>query len=259
MRDLLSLWVERAAMIIILLYTMELILNRVIFRVIVFIPPGPVQEAFGKAVAVLGLAFLNASALASLATILALLLLEDRRILRAVYLAALALLALNLAGLAGMHWALIIFAPVLATIRPDRSIEALYLLLATLTTIRPSATLHLAINLAWLALPAIYILVVNSMKVNRSWVKRSIPPLLLALLFIVRDPYIASQVLVFAMGLLNPWYLPPAILLYSAAGSWGLLGILLTGPQIQLSFQPLVLISLYGLEVYLKKRGGEVR
>ena len=255
MRGILSLWVEKAPLIIIMLYMLELILNRVIFRVIVFIPPGPVQEAFGRVIAVLGLAFLNASALAGIIALLTLIVLEERRLLKAAYATTLALLALNLAGLTGMHWALIIFAPLLATVRPERSLEALFLLLATLATLKPSATLHLVLNLAWLALPALYIIVINGFRIERAWIKRSLPAFIVALLFAARDPYIASQVLVFAMGLLNPWYLPPAILLYSATGSWGLIGILLTGPQIQLSFQPLILIALYGLEAYGRGRG----
>jgi hypothetical protein len=226
-----------------------------LFRVVVFIPPGPVQEAFGEAVATLGLAALNASAILGAAALAAALALEDRRALRAAYAFTLAVAALNLAGVAGAHWALIALAPAVATVDPRRAPESLFMLLMVLAVLLPSAAASLAANVAWLLLPLAHIALVKGWRVERRWVKRSAPFALLALAFAARDPYIASQVLIFAMGLLSPWYLAPATLLYAATGSIGMLGILLTGPGLQLSFQPIVISGLYALEL-LRERGG---
>ncbi len=241
-----------ASTAILLFYLAELLLNRVIFRIIVFIPPGPAQEAFGSAVAVLGLAFLNASALASALAVAALLLVEERRVLRALYALTLALIPLNLAGLAGMYWAAIALGAAVTTVNPLRAPEAMYFYLSLLAEAVPSSYTSALANIAWLVLPLVYLALVRRGSVERRWLVRSLPAALIAAGFAARDPYIASQVLVFAMGLLNPWMLAVAIPLYAATGSRALLGVLLTGPEMQLSFQPVVLVALYGIEL----RGG---
>ena len=244
-----------APAILLLFYAAELILNRTIFRLIVFIPPGPAQQAVGEAVSTLGLAALNAVWIASFIVLASALAVEADRVLRVFYASALLLAVANIAGLVGLHWLLIALAPLIARWDPRRGFESIFMLLMVLSVVAPSTETALAANLAWLALPLAHIAMAR--RVNLRRLAASLPFAAVALAFAARDPYIASQVLVFAMGLLSPWYLPIAIPLYAATGSRGMMGLLLTGPGLQLSIQPLAITALYASEITGGSRGGE--
>ena len=259
LRGLASGWLGLAVPLIAVLYLVELIFNRVVFRVVIFIPPGPVQDAFGSAVAFIGTLSLNLLTLASIATLAALALLMGRW----AYVPALILVAYlaDLAGLVKAAWSLPLLAAYLLVASPWRATESLTLLAATANSFLISPAIAWLSNLLWLLAP----LGPLAARLRGSWPGRPGRRLwilaaiftLLSLLMVAHNSYIAGQILVFAMGLLSPWLLPPAIPLYAATGSLGSLGLLMTGPGLQLSNQILVLSSLYLGEALRWSRSAE--
>lgn len=241
-------WLAVAPTAILALYLVELLFNRILFRVIIFIPYGPVQDAIGDVITVVGVASLNFTVLASLATLALLSVFLDRfRYIPAI----IALFAVfDYLGFAKLYWTLPLVSAYIIAVEPRRVAEALFLALLAVESMVIDPRVSIASNLAWLVLPVTVIALKGS--VNRKWLLRAALPAIIALSVTAGNTYIAGQVFIFAMGLLNPWMLAPAILLYSAAGSTALLGTLLTGPSIQLSSQILALSSLYLLEIGLK-------
>jgi len=250
-------WLRIAVPLIAVVYLVELIADRIIYRVVIFIPPGPVQDALGSVVAFLGTASINMLTLASLATLAALTLVMGRwgyvpAMIAAAYL-------LDLAGVVKAVWGLPLLAAYLLVVSPWRVTESLALAAITANSLVISPTVAWLANLLWLLAP----LGPLAARLKGSWHARPGRKLLaaaavftlLSLAMVARDPYIAGQILVFAMGLLTPWLLPPAIPLYAATGSPGSLGLLMTGPSLQLSMQILVLASLYLGEAVLQRGG----
>lgn len=252
-------WLRVAMPLIAIVYLVELITDRILFRIIIFIPPGPVQDAFGSAVALIGTASIDLLTLASLATLLALALLMGRW----GYVPLMMILAylLDYAGMVKAVWGLPLLAAYLLVVSPWRATESLALLAMTLNSVIISPAVAWLSNLLWLLAPLgpLAARLKGSLKARpgRRLLAAAALFTVASLLMVVRDAYIAGQVLVFAMGLLSPWLLPLAIPLYAATGSLGSLGLLMTGPNVQLSMQVLVLASLYLGEHVLRGSIGE--
>ncbi len=257
MKPLAAEWLRIAVPLIAVLYLVELITNRIIFRVVIFIPPGPVQDAFGSIIAFIGTVSINLLTLASLAMLVAAIPLMGRW----AYIPALIILAyfLDLAGLVKAAWILPLLAAYLLLVSPWRITESLALTAMTVNSFVVSPALAWLANLLWLAAPLgpLAARLKGSLPARpgkKLWIT-AVVFTALSLLMVVHNSYIAGQILVFAMGLLSPWLLPPAIPLYAATGSLGSLGLLMTGPGLQLSMQILVLASLYIGEALLQAGG----
>ncbi|BAN90290.1 hypothetical protein [Aeropyrum camini] len=247
-------WLRIAVPVLLGVYLAELIFNRVLFRVIIFIPYGEAQDVVGSLITASGVTAVNLSVLASLATLLSLPLYMDR--FRYVPLVIAAFYFFDYLGIARLYWTLPLLSAYILAVDPRRVAEALFLGGLALNSMIVSPELDTALNIAWLVLPLTYLAAVRRLHTPKGKTLILVSAAtLLSLLLAAGNTYITGQILVFAMKLLSPWLLPPAIILYSLTGSPGLLGVLMTGPGVQISSQVLVVSSLYLLE--LNKRRWE--
>jgi hypothetical protein len=232
--------------IIIYAYLAELILNRTLFRVEVFMPPGPLLNALRVATSIGGLAALNFTVLASSASLLALAV--QRRRVSVFSAAILAAVVLDHLGVVKAYWGLVVLSvALLLHAGARRAVEAALFILMPLASATGLAAAVRIAHYAWLAAPLPHLLRQEATSTAKIWRRVTISaPVTGALLAAIHaNPYIAGSVLAFAMGLLNPWYLPAAVMLYTAAPTSEALSLLLTGPQLQLSNQVLVLSAVY--------------
>lgn len=243
-------WLEVAPKAILAFYIAELLLNRIMFRILIFIPYGEAQDALGSVVTALGVTSMNFTVIASIITLAALTL----RLERFKYIpAVIAVFALfDYIGWAKLYWTLPLVSAYIIAVDPRRALEAAFLALLTLESMIVDPVVARVANAAWIILPVAVI--AQKRGFAKKWVLSSIPFAALSLLFVAGNTYIAGQVLIFALGLLNPWLLPPSIILYTATGSPGLLSLLLTGPSLQISSQVLVISSIYILELGRRER-----
>ncbi|WP_148679037.1 hypothetical protein [Aeropyrum pernix] len=248
LRGLALEWLRMAAPVLVAVYLAELIFNRILFRVIIFIPYGEAQDIVGSLITVAGVTAVNLSVLASLATLLALPLYMER--FRYVPLVIASFYIFDYLGVARLYWTLPLLAAYILAVDPKRIVESLFLTALALDSMLVDPRLDTVLNLLWLVLPLAYIAVTRSVSIPRGKSLAIVSAaVLVSLLLIAGNTYIMGQILVFAMELLSPWLLPPAIILYSLTGSLGLLGVLMTGPGIQISSQILAVSSLYLLEL----------
>ncbi len=245
-------WLSIAPRILVTVFLVELVFNRVLFRVLVFIPPGRFQDLFGDFVTVTGVTAMNLLTLASAVTLAALVVAGAR--LRYVPAIILAYTVLDYLGVAELYWTLPLLAAYVVALRPSRVAEAAALALLAAASWRTSTFAAWLANAAWLLAPIA--LLARARRVEWSRVKKALPWAAAALLMTAGNPYIAGQVFIFALNLISPWLLPPAIILYSAAGSSAATGLLLNGPGVQLSSQVLALAALYGVELSRPRGGG---
>lgn len=234
------------------LYVLELILNRVLIRTLIFIPYGPVLAVVAAATNYGGLFALNSTLILSV-LVLAVRLLEFGLVglLSALLLAIIALA--DYLGVVKLYWVLLGLALALIALDRRRILESLALIALLASSLTPSAPAHYASQILWLAAPLPHL--------SRRRFKAltwSAPLAALSTVFILISPYYMGQILIFGMGLISPWLLPIGIILYSLAERfWGLYALLLTGPRLQLSSQVFVLAALYLSDFRPLRRGGK--
>ncbi len=236
---------EIIAVSVLYVYVVELILNRLLIRTLIFIPPGPIQALLAGFTSVVGLLSINYIIIASI-----FLLAFRYRSIISIPIIILALIDIVLKTPIAIYGVLVIGALLLIYDRA-RIIESLFLIFAALTQIIYTPGILVATHILWLLAPILFI-----RRENIGNLKWSIPISLIALVFIYRDPYIASQIFNLGMGLLNPWFIPIGIILYSLASSRSLYMVFLTGPQIQLLNQVLAISSIYINDVFSGKNIG---
>jgi len=227
-----SKWIHVMVPLLLIVYLMELTVNRTLYRVLVFIPPevsmhmAPIVDQFGRF-------FIALTILIPITLIVA-------AWNWAFTVVVMALLVLDYIGVARLYLILPILAAYILYKDHKRIIEALLLLVMALYPITGLGMLEYIGNILWILAPIPYI----SRDKSRN-LMASIPISILLLIATFKNPYIMSQVLIFSMNLITPWILPPAIILYSLSSRIELLSILLTGPLLQLSNQVLVISSTY--------------
>ncbi len=236
---------EIIAVSVLYVYVVELILNRLLIRTLIFIPPGPIQALLAGFTSVVGLLSINYIIIASI-----FLLTFRYRSIISIPIIILALIDIVLKTPIAIYSVLVIGVLLLIYDRA-RIIESLFLIFAALTQIIYTPGILVATHILWLLAPILFI-----RRENIGNLKWSIPISLIALIFIYRDPYIASQIFNLGMGLLNPWFIPIGIILYSLASSRSLYMVFLTGPQIQLLNQVLAISSIYINDVFSGKNIG---
>ncbi len=227
-----------------ILYTLELIINRTLYRVLVFMPPF-ISARISGAVDLLGRAFIDGTLVSSIAMLLA----------SGVWWytgTVLGLAVLDYAGVGPvkLYYALLLPAALAVYVDRRRALEALLLALMVLYPLTGEALLFYAASIAWLLAPLPFI-----SSRNKWTLKYTVPLALLLLYALFKNPYIMSQVFIFSMNLATPWLLPLAVVLYPLAYSTGRLTLLLTGPIPQLSNQILVIAAGY-IHDYLDSNGG---
>jgi len=228
-RQLLLLW-----KLLLVFYILELLFNRLLFRVLIFIPPGRVLDVLSFLTSQLGLFSLNATVVLP-----ALILLLHAR--TPLSLAVLALALLDAVGVASVSWALIGVSLLPLYLSRKRLLEALLLVFLALTSLSPSPEVVVASNILWLVAPIPLVLGARPLRA----LALASPFILLSLALALRSYYITGQVLSLGMGIVDPYLLPLAIALYSMSGRPGPLSLLITGPTIQLSNQVLALAAAY--------------
>ena len=238
----LSLLKPVLAQVIALVYALELIVNRTLYRVLVFMPPS-ISRPMALVVDSLGRVFIVLTIILPLA----LLAMASPVYYTLLYLAA---LILDYGGVVKLSLALLATALVLVYRDRSRVLEALLLVLMAIHPYIDAPALVYAANLLWLVVPIPAIILRGA---RLRWLGVSLPLALVLLYGIYRNPYITGQVFIFAMNLVSPWLLPPAIVLYSLSPSPARISLLLTGPLLQLSNQVLVIASTYSYELW----GGE--
>ncbi len=228
-------WLEKTLKILLILYVIELLLNRILIRTLIFMPNNQVTNALAALTSYGGRFALNATMLISI-LILAV---YYRRVLYA--LPVIILLLLDFTGIVKAYWGLVLVAAVLAWNDFKRGIEALLIAFLVASSISTNQAIVYGAQILWLLAPIPYI--------SRSRVKAlswSLPLSMLILLATLKSPYIMGQILILGMGIVSPWLLPPAIVLYSLSEpSWGRMSLLLTGPRLQLSNQVASIAALY--------------
>lgn len=224
-------------------YILELIFNRTLMRVLIFIPPGKIQELLSVFTSVGGLIFLNITVVFSI--MLLLLLVFQKKLVPILIIIS---YVLDLLGIVKIKWIIPILALYFVAKNPKRILESIILLLVLYNTIYPSAIVAYVTLLVWTFLPLAY--------TNKKNIKKTIMiiPIAILLLFaIYKNPYITGQVFMLSMGVNNPWFLPIAIIIYSISYSPSRITLFLTGLQFQLSNQVLVISSAYLTELFLGK------
>jgi hypothetical protein len=231
--------------LVLLFYVLELVLNRLLFRVLIFMPPGPVLDALNLLTSEVGVFALNATVVLPVVVLA----LHART---PIALIVLALSLLDAAGVASVSWSLFLLALVPLYLSPRRVPEALLLVFLALTSLTPSPEVVVAANLLWVLAPLPVVV--------RQWSWRRLamaaPFMLASLAMAARSYYITGQILSLGMGIVDPLLLPLAIALYSTTGKPSHLPLLLTGPTMQLSNQALVLAASYIVEQRLRGGGG---
>ena len=228
---------------LLIFYILELIFNRTLMRVLIFIPPGKIQVLLSVFTSVGGLVFLNITVVFSI--ILLLLLAYQKKLFPSIIIF---IYILDMLDILKIRWVAGLLALYLIAKNPKKVLESIILLSILYNTLYPSTLSAYITLLIWTFLPLAY--------TNRKNFKKTlvIAPLAILLLFAVyKNPYITGQVFMLSMGINNPWFLPIAIITYSLSYSPSRLTLFLTGLQLQLSNQILVISSVYLTELYLKK------
>lgn len=223
-----------------IIYSLELVLNRTLYRVLVFMPP-QVSSRMSLIVSTWGSVFLAASTLFPIATVTI-----ANYTLGGLLTLAWILDYIGVFKIGALLGALAIY--IVYRLEAKRILEAILLAVMSINIFISHPMLVYAANILWLLTPLPYM-----SKSNLGNLKYSLPIALLALYAVYHAPYITGQVLIFAMNLVSPWLLPPALILYSLAPSPGRIALLLTGPLLQLSNQVLVIISSYLTEGWEKR------
>ena len=222
--------------LLLLFYVLELIFNRLLFRVLIFIPPGPILDLLNNLTSNVGLFSLNAVTALSVLILLV-------HFKTPAALIPLATLLLDAAGLAKTAWALLVVALIPLYLAIKRLPETLLLAFLALTSLTQSPYVVVPATILWLAAP-IPLLGRGS---PRNLL-RSIPFIAISLAMVYKNYYITGQILSLGMGLMDPLVLPAAIALYSWVGRPGLLSLLITGPSLQLSSQVVAIAAAYMVE-----------
>lgn len=230
--------------LLLILYTTELMLNRILIRILIFIPHNKVLDVLAVATTYGGRFALNATALLG-AVIIALQAVRRRGPSLALAILFAVLLLTDYIDLVKLYWLLPAFAALLVFKDRRRLIESLALVFLAATSMTPSPAIHYISQALWIAAPLPFIT-----RRRMHALKWSLPLAILTLIPTIANPYIMGQIMIFGMGLVSPWLLPVGIILYSLAEpSWGRYGLLLTGPRLQLSNQIISLASLYLAEI----------
>ncbi|MEB3779635.1 MAG: hypothetical protein GSR85_05315 [Desulfurococcales archaeon] len=223
------------ARVLLWIYLLELLLNRLLFRILIFIPQNQIVDIMATLTTYGGRFALNLTVLMGLLVVAV----TYNRIFYSIPI--LVLVALDSVGLVKLYWGLLLVALLVAIIDRRRIIEALFIASLVLASITPHPYIQYLSNALWILAPLPYI------TKNRLYaLKWSLPISLLLLIAIVGNAYIMGQIFILGMGIITPWLLPPAIVLYSLSKpSMGRYSLLLTGPRLQLSNQVIVIAALY--------------
>ncbi len=230
-------------------YVVELLFNRILIRIWIFIPSSSVTRLLAEIVSKTGLFALNLSVVLGL-VILGLIAAIRRDIVAAII--AMATLVLSIAdylGVIRLSWALFLVAGLILVRDKRRVAEATALAVLALTSFTSSLLVAYLSQILWLLAPIP--LVTRKRVKGLRW---SIPISVLVAGLILLNTYAASQILTFGMGILNPWFLVAGLIAYSLAGRPGLYGLFLTGPRLQLSNQIITLVALYLVEMNKARR-----
>lgn len=221
--------------VVLFLYFLELLFNRTLMRTLVFIPPSPVRSIMEALTSYLGLFALNATVVLPLAGLLV--------TYTGLGIVFLLFVGLDLLGFFKVKYLLIPLAAAMTYYSPRWLPASLLVVVIVLASTFTHLYLGWIATLVW-ALYPIALMVRDGLRIDRwSYVAVGIA----ALLFVgtYYSPYHVAQVFILAMGVVNPWLLPVAVVTYGLAPRNPLNTILLlTGPTVQLSGQ-VFLIAYY--------------
>jgi uncharacterized membrane protein YhaH (DUF805 family) len=232
------------ARLLLAFYTIELILNRILIRILIFIPHSRILDILAVATTYGGRFALNITSILG-ASIITFSAIKRRGYSLALAVLFVVLVLTDYLELIRLYWLLPIIAILVALKDRRRVVESLALASLAATSMSASPIIHYASQILWIAapLPAVSRRRLHALK----W---SVPLAILVLIPTLANPYIMSQILIFGMGLVSPWLLPVGIIVYSLAEpSWGRYGLLITGPRLQLSNQIISLTGLYLAEI----------
>ncbi len=233
------------ARLLLIVYMIELILNRILIRILIFIPHSKMLDILAVATTYGGRFALNATTL--LGFVIIALQATKKKSLSSLAFATIfvILLVTDYFNIVKLYWLLPVLALLLALKDRRRAIESFAVIFLAATSISTSPIIHYISQALWVAAPLPFI---TRKRVHA--LKWSLPLAVLTLIPTIANPYIMGQILIFGMGLVSPWLLPVGIILYSIAEpSWGRYGLLLTGPRLQLSNQIISLAGLYLAEI----------
>ena len=217
-------------------------------RTVIFVPGGAAKELLYYTTNVGGLAALNITLALSLAAVAIAVVhaANSRRVLNLTASATIiALVVLDLTGVYNAYWALLLVPPLVVSVWGIRGLPAaLLILFYPIYSYTGQTPLHVALQFLWLAAP----LPLMSLSITARRLLAITIVSVISLMLTAANVYIMGQILVFGLGLLNPWLLAPAIILYSLAKGRLAKALLATGPIIQLLHQVTVIASLALLE-----------
>ena len=225
-------------------YIVELLFNRILIRIWIFIPSSSTTRLLAEIVSKTGLFALNLSIVLGL-IILGLIAAIRKDVAAAIIAIATLILSItDYLGVIRLSWALFPVAGLIIVRDKRRILESIALAILALTSFTSGLLVAYLSQMLWLLAP-IPLIARKGLKGLR-W---SIPVSVLVAGLIFLNAYAVSQILTFGMGILNPWFLVAGFIVYSLAGRLGLYGLFLTGPRLQLSNQIITLVSLYLVEM----------
>ena len=233
--------------LLLLLYAIELLFNRTLMRVLIFIPPSGVRSALELLTSYLGLLALNATLILPLVSMFI-------GLGVGVGIIFLGGLLADFIGLFKVKYLLIPLA--LAVTYMDRRLlwPSLIVSLMVLSSSFTHLYLGWLVTILWALYPLPQI-VRRRVAVDR-WTYLAVALASLLTVGLLANPYHVGQVFILAMGIVSPWMLPVALVIYGLAPrSRFATTLLLTGPGLQLSNQVLML-ALFVMEEAKKNSTG---
>ncbi len=232
---------------LLLLYAVELLFNRTLMRVLIFIPPSGIRSALEFLTSYMGLLALNATIVLPLVGMFLGLGLG-------VGIIFLGGLVADIAGLFKVKYLLLPLALVVTYM--DRRLLWPSLIVALMVLSSSFTHLYLGwlVTILWALYPFPQI-VRRGVAVDR-WTYLAVALASLLTVGLLANPYHVGQVFILAMGIVSPWMLPIALIAYGLAPrSRFATTLLLTGPGLQLSNQVLML-ALFMMEEAKKNSTG---
>ncbi len=230
------------------LYSLELLFNRTLMRTLIFIPPSSVRSALEFLTSHLGLLALNATLVLPLAGMF----MGLGVLVGIVFLAG---LVADFAGVFKIKYLLLLLTFVLTYM--DRRMLWPSLLVALMVLSSSFTHLYLGwfVTILWALYPLPYI-IREGVTVDR-WTYLAVALASTLSVGLLANPYHVGQIFILAMGIVNPWMLPVALVTYGLSPRSKLAStLLLTGPGLQLSNQVLML-ALFMMEEANKGLDGD--
>ncbi len=241
------------SLFLLFLYALELLFNRTLMRVLIFIPPSGVRGALEFLTSYLGLLALNATLVLSLAGMF----LGLGVGVGVIFLGG---LVADFAGLFKVKYLLIPLA--LAVTYMDRRLLWPSFIVSLMVLSSSFTYLYLGwlVTILWALYPLPQI-IRRGVTVDK-WTYLAVALATMLAAGLLTNPYHVGQVFILAMDIVSPWVLPVALLAYGLAPrSRFATTLLLTGPGLQLSNQVLML-ALFMIEeanIYPSTTNGKKR